>query len=56
MPVANKLGGSPTPKVPTIAQRASDLSCLASVLRACANHQVVEVLPLVPVTAKTFKA
>ena len=56
MPVTNKLGGSPTPKVPTTAHRMADLSCRPNALRACANHQVLEVLPLVPVTAKTFKA
>ena len=52
MPVDINAGGSPTPKVPTTAQRA----VLLRAFKACANHQVVEVLPLVPVTAMTFKS
>ena len=37
MPVDISSGGSPTPKVPTTAQRA----VLLSAFKACANHQVV---------------
>ena len=41
------VGGSPIPKVPTTAQRSPSRA------DACAHHQAVEVLPLVPVTAIT---
>ena len=42
-------GGSPTPRVPITPQRRP------SELSACATHQAVEVLPLVPVTAITSR-
>ena len=44
---ATRLGGSPTPSVPTTPQRRP------ARLSACASHQAVEVLPLVPVVATT---
>ena len=43
-------GGVPTPSVPTSPQGRSSMP------RACAVHQALEVLPLVPVTATTFSA
>ena len=46
-PVAAARGGSPMPRVPITAERRP------SAPSACATHQAVEVLPLVPVTAMT---
>ena len=46
-------GGRPTPKVPTMAQ-AMGADCFR-LDKACASHQTLEVLPLVPVTASSFK-
>ena len=43
-------GGSPTPKVPTTPQRSP------KAVSACAIHQAVEVLPLVPVAATIFSS
>ena len=51
-------GGRPAPSVPiNPVGLATDVSeWLGNADRACASHQLVEVLPLVPVTASTFTA
>jgi len=51
MPVDSMAGGIPTPSVPTRAQPLR--SCSFTWASACASHQAVVVLPLVPVTAST---
>ena len=52
-PVLTTSGGIPTPKVPTTPQGIG-ATCV-KFDSACASHQVVEVLPLVPVTASTAR-
>ena len=49
-PVLCMCPGSPKPNVPTTVQRCPRR------LKACASHQAVDVLPLVPVTACKLKA
>ena len=57
MPVLVSAGGVPMPKVPTTAHPSCPYSSFFdSTLRASANHQLVLVLPLVPVTASTSRA
>src|SRR5256885_2315014 len=51
MPVDSMAGGMPTPSVPTRAQPLR--SCSFTWASACASHQAVVVLPLVPVTARS---
>ena len=53
-PVLMTSGGIPMPKVPTT-PHGIWATCF-KFENACANHQAVDVLPLVPVTASTRKA